>query len=85
VLGYAQGAVHYPVAEFYFIFICTHQVSQEKKEKNNMGHLKKLETLKLALGVDVRRECSIFLNAPQIFMLHNMTCKYTSIFCPMLA
>jgi hypothetical protein len=29
-----------PVAEFYFIFICTHQVSQEKKEKTMWGILK---------------------------------------------
>jgi hypothetical protein len=36
----AQGAEHYPVAEFYSIFICTHQVSQEKKEKTTWGILK---------------------------------------------
>jgi hypothetical protein len=57
----------------------------KKKKKNNMGHFEKWETLKLALGVDVWRGCSIFENAPQNFMLHNMTCKYTRIFCPMLA
>jgi hypothetical protein len=67
-----------------FSFVPT-RYHKKKKEKNNMGHFEKLETLKPALGVDVRRECSIFKNAPQIFMLHNMTCKYTSIFCPMLA
>jgi hypothetical protein len=77
--------VHYPVAEFNLIFICTHQVSQEKKEKTTWGILKNGKHLKLALGVDVRRGCSIFKNAAQIFMLHNMTCKYTRIFCPMLA
>jgi hypothetical protein len=42
VLGYAQGAVHYPVAEFYFIFICTHQVSQEKKKKKQHGAFLKI-------------------------------------------